>query len=75
MSVHVEWDNEEQTIILWSFVGRWTWGEFDRRLKSLSDMLDSGRASCRFDLDVRQMSILPPDMVTRASSQLSEKSR
>jgi hypothetical protein len=65
MSVHVEWDNEERTTLLWSFVGRWTWGEFDDAIKTMTDMLDKVDHPVDAIGDVRQMSILPPDLVSR----------
>ena len=65
MSVHVKWDNEEHTIILWSFVGRWTWGEYEDALNVVSTMLSSVDYLVDYIYDVRHMSILPPDVVTR----------
>lgn len=65
MSVHVQWDSEEQTIIVWSFVGRWTWGEYDDALSAAATMLESVDYKVDYIFDVRHMSILPPDLVTR----------
>lgn len=65
MSVHVQWDNEEQTIILWSFVGRWTWGEYEDALNAASALLDQVEHTVDYIYDVRRMNILPPDVVTR----------
>ncbi|MBI1258779.1 MAG: hypothetical protein GC204_15020 [Chloroflexi bacterium] len=74
MSVHIEWDNEARTTILWSFVGRWTWGEFDDALKTMNAMLDLITHPIDLICDVRQMSILPPDMVSRFKSHYLKKS-
>lgn len=65
MSVHVQWDNEDRTIILWSFVGRWTWGEYEDALAAAVTMLDTVDHKVDYVYDVRLMSILPPDVVTR----------
>ena len=65
MSVHVQWDNEDRTIILWSFVGRWTWGEYEDALAATASMLDTVDHQVDYIYDVRLMSILPPDVVTR----------
>lgn len=65
MSVHVAWDSDDHTIIVWSFVGRWTWGEYEDALKAAYAMLDEAGAKVDYIYDVRQMSILPPDVVTR----------
>ena len=64
MSVHVEWDNQDATIILWSFIVRWTWGEFDDAVKTVSTMFETVDHAVDFIIDVRQMSILPPDVVS-----------
>jgi hypothetical protein len=74
MSVHVEWDDEERTRILWSFVGRWTWGEFDDALKTVKAMVDSVDHAIDMLCDVSQMSILPPDMISRFKSNYLKKS-
>ena len=73
MSVHIEWANEARTAILWSFVGRWTWGEFDDALKSMSTMLEIVTQPIDLICDVRQMSILPPDMVSHFKSNYLKK--
>jgi hypothetical protein len=66
MGVHVEWDDpEKHTIIVWSFVGRWTWGEYDDALRAVNTMLEPVDHKVDFIYDVRHMSILPPDVVTR----------
>jgi len=73
MSVHVEWDSEERSIILWSFVGRWTWGEFDDAFKTVRAMLDSINHPVDIICDMRQMSILPPDIVSRFKANYLQK--
>ncbi len=74
MSVHIEWANEDRTAILWSFVGRWTWGEFDDSLKIMSGLLNSVDYPVDTIGDVRQMSILPPDIVSRFKAHYLKKS-
>lgn len=68
MSVHVQWDSEDQTTILWSFVGRWTWGEYEDALAIAITMMDSVDHRIDYIFDVRHMSILPPDLVTRVKA-------
>lgn len=65
MSVQVEWDNEARTIILWTFVGRWTWGEYDEAREQAIAMIQTGDQPVDFLYDVRQMSIIPADLITR----------
>jgi hypothetical protein len=68
MSVHIEWDNEAHSAALWSFIGRWTWGEFDDAVATLSAMYDTVNHPVDLICDMRQMSILPPDIVSRFKS-------
>ena len=75
MSVHIEWDNEERTTLLWSFLGRWTWGEFDETVKIMTAMANSVTHQVDLIIDVRQMSILPPDIVTHVKLRYLNKSR
>ncbi len=65
MSIHVNWDNADETILLWTFVGRWTWGEYDDAFKQANAMLDAVDHGVDFLYDVREMSILPPDLITQ----------
>ena len=75
MSVHVEWDNAGATAILWTFDGRWTWGEFDEAVKSVGQMFETVDHPVDFIVDVRQMSILPPDVVSRVKQKYLTKCR
>ncbi len=65
MSIHVKWDNPEKTIILWTFIGRWAWGEYDDSLRESDRLLDSVNHRVDFLYDVREMSILPPDLISQ----------
>ncbi len=73
MSVHVDWDNDEHTAILWMFVGRWTWGEYDDALNAINAMLEEVDHKVDFIYDVREMSIVPPDLVTRFKLKYARK--
>ncbi|HVU09787.1 MAG TPA: hypothetical protein VHD90_00860 [Phototrophicaceae bacterium] len=64
MSIYVEWDNEDLTVILWSFVGRWTWGELDDAIKSLNAMLENVEHPVDFIFDLGDMAIMPPDVIS-----------
>ncbi len=68
MSVHVEWDNEAKTIVLWTFDGRWTWGEYDEALTKALTLLSNVNHPVDFLYDVRQMGMIPPDVITRFKS-------
>jgi hypothetical protein len=68
MSVHVEWDSPEKTAIRWTFVGRWTWGEYDDGLKVAHSLLETVDHPVDYIVDVSKMGILPPDVVKRVKA-------
>lgn len=73
MSINVKWDNAEQTIILWTFIGRWSWGEYDSALTEATTLLDSVKHHVDFLYDLREMSILPPDLITQFKTRYLKK--
>jgi hypothetical protein len=73
MSVHVEWDNPDKRAIRWTYVGRWTWGEFDDALKAANALLETVDHPVDYLVDVRQMGILPPDVVKRVKAEYLEQ--
>lgn len=75
MSIHVTWDNSEETILLWTFIGRWTWGEYDDALNQAAEMLDNVNHGVDFIYDAREMSILPPDLITQFKRRYLNKHR
>ncbi len=50
MSIQVEWDNDQHTVVRYTFLGNWTWAE-------LYASLDSGEAMAK-DVPVRVSAIL-----------------
>ena len=69
MSVHVEWDNAERTALRWTYIGRWTWGEYDDALRTAYTLMETVANAIDYIVDVRQMGILPPDVVKRVKAQ------
>ena len=65
MSVHVEWDNEERTTILWSFVGRWTWGEFDAAVEQTLAFVSAVDHKVDVIFDLRKGGFPPRDALWR----------
>src|SRR4051794_6235571 len=72
MSIHVDWGNPEKTAVLWSFVGRWSWGEVDDAAKAMGVLLASVDHPVDVIGDVTHMSILPPDVISRMKYQYQE---
>ncbi len=75
MSIHVTWDNAEKTILLWTIIGRWTWGEYDDAIAQSNAMLDTVDHGVDFIYDTRSMSILPPDLITQFKLRYLNKHR
>lgn len=68
MSVTVQWDNEEQTIIRYDFAGRWTWDEFYQAYDQGKKMV-AGKAGYQVILyprDDASQRYMPPNFMTHA---------
>lgn len=65
MSIQVEWDSKDQTIIRWTILGRWTWSEYEDALNASNAMIAAVDYPVDALYDVTEMSILPHDIVTR----------
>jgi hypothetical protein len=59
MSIQVEWDNEQHTVVLCTFMGTWTWDELYAALDRGEEMAKDNPARVSAILDVRQGSSLP----------------
>lgn len=51
MSIHIEWDNPEHTVLRWVFTEGWTWEEMQPLAAPLDAALRTrgGRVDCIFD--------------------------
>lgn len=65
MAVRVEWDSEDRHAIIWTLVGRWTWDEYAAAWSEMIDMLDTAEGKPDILFDVRHMTMLPADVITR----------
>lgn len=59
MPVSVRWENDEQTIIQFDFVGKWTWDEFHTVYPQNLAMLDSVDYKVAFIVDMLRSDGLP----------------
>jgi hypothetical protein len=59
MPVKVEWDNEEKSVIRFTYTGNWTWDEFYIHVKEANEMMDSVDKTCVSIVDMSKGSRLP----------------
>jgi hypothetical protein len=64
MGVSVEWANAEQTVVLWTITGKWTWKEFDTAYDQMKQMAASVSHSIDGIYDLRHSILIPADVTT-----------
>ena len=64
MSISVEWDNEQHTIVRWIFDRRWTWDEFSAAQKESNQLLEKVDHPVDVIGDLRNSSGLPANALT-----------
>jgi len=69
MSIKVLWDNTEKTIIRYMYEGRWTWDDFQIAYTEAKVMLDEVNHKVALIIDVRNSSLLPNGILSRAKNQ------
>lgn len=74
MSVDVAWDNEEQSILRYSFAGDWTWNEYRPALQKGREMMQSvsPRKVCIFN-DMSQVKRFPPNFISTAHNVIGSR--
>lgn len=70
MPVTAKWFNEERTIILQSYTGKWTWDEWDVCNDQVHAMMDSVAHTVHTIIDLSQSGPLPPGSFTSCLSDL-----
>jgi hypothetical protein len=59
MPIHVQFDNEQRTIMRYQFVGRWTWVEYHEAIKNAYELVKAIPYTVNMILDFSQGSVLP----------------
>lgn len=59
MPIKVEWDNEEKTIVRFTYTGKWTWDEFYVHVKEANDLMDTVERVCVSIVDMSKSNHLP----------------
>jgi hypothetical protein len=65
MAINVAWDNRDKTILTWTFIGRWTWDEFDAAVTETETALASGSPYIAVVADITRSSLIPADVLRR----------
>lgn len=63
MGVNVNWANEEQTIVSYTFADEWTWDEFYRCWDWLKAAMDASNQPISIIMDLRASRTIPPDIM------------
>lgn len=59
MSIEIQWENEEKTIIRWIFSGDFTWEDYDEGDRKLAGMIADIDHNFATIFDLSQMTTLP----------------
>jgi len=72
LAIHVTWDNPDQTTLLWTVEGRWTWDESREAIAKAEAMMDSV-AHERVDsiVDMSRGHLIPENAVSHFSRTLN----
>lgn len=65
MSINVQWDKEQQTILRWDFMGVWDWDDFLAAQKQSNNLINSVAHTVDIIGDVTQSYHLPPGAIGR----------
>ena len=63
MSIKVQWDNEEHTLLRWDFVGIWNWNDFQAAQKESNALINSVSYTVDIIGDVSQSHHVPPGAI------------
>jgi hypothetical protein len=64
MTVSIQWDNNEHTVLRYDFLGRWTWAEYHQALRTAFEMMASVSYEVDIIADFTQSSGLPSNAIS-----------
>ncbi len=73
MSITVEWDNDEKTIIRYTYTNRWTWDEFYAAQAQQNRMQETVSRRVNVLVDARNIQTLPDDFLTHLKRVMTER--
>jgi hypothetical protein len=65
MSITVQWDNEQHTLLRWDFIGVWDWDDFLAAQKEANELINSVSHTVNVIGDVSKSYHLPPGAIGR----------
>src|SRR4051794_29163118 len=65
MTINVTWDDGDKTILRWTFIGRWTWDEFDAAVSETEAALAAAALQVAVVADVTRSGLIPADVLRR----------
>jgi hypothetical protein len=75
MSLSVEWDDPNKTILCYTITGAWTWQEIDVLWQKGEQMVADQTQRFDFILDAREMKVFPRDVFEVVSQRYNFRSR
>jgi hypothetical protein len=73
MTVNIEWDNEEKTVVRMEMVGKWTWTEAYEGSQKGYAMLETVDYVVNIIIDLRRSSGLPMLALTHARNMIARR--
>jgi hypothetical protein len=64
MPISVAWESEAKTTVLYTFVGSWTWREFDSAVMEAHSLIDSVNYRVNIVVDMRRSFVLPSGAIS-----------
>ena|SRR5689334_12914000 len=72
MTIEVKWDNDEQIIIRWNFVGRWTEQELHEAIRQSNELVEAQDHTVNHIIDFSRAEGLPPNIISGAKNAINQ---
>ncbi|MEP7288985.1 MAG: hypothetical protein ABI947_24795 [Chloroflexota bacterium] len=70
MSINVAWDNDEKTVIIYTFVGQWEWIDYWTAIKDAAELLNTVTYKVDIIMDMRNARTMPEGSLSKAKQVL-----
>ncbi len=67
MGIVISWYDEEKHILLWQFVGRWTWHDFEQGRREVRNLIEGVEPPVGMIIDFEHTGLMPSDFVPHLS--------
>lgn len=72
MGIYVEWDNEDRTVLRYTYEDFWSWDEFYSASAQARSMLETARHEVNTIVDMRSSTVMPRGMLAQARRALDQ---